>query len=299
VEYLGAWTASDQLDVQFGGDYTDETSDSDSADVSYDSSIAGGFAQAIWSPVEALAINAALRYDDHSEFGGYTTGRLTGVYTLPTATVLRASLGTGFRPPSHDELFTPYGSVDFDPETSTSADIGVEQVFADGRGSVGGSLFWLDIDDLIEFDLNTFTYVQQSGSSESKGLELAAAFDITDAVTLSGAYTYTDATLSDGSRRDRVPRHDLSVSLDGGYGARFSYGVNLHAVMDYFDNSTRVDSAAFEEDFTVVNAYLDYALTEDVSAYVRAENLFDAQYQTARGFSAADQAFYVGVAGRF
>jgi vitamin B12 transporter len=69
--------------------------------------------------------------------------------------------------------------------------------------------------------------------------------------------------------------------------------------MDYFDNSTRVDSAAFEEDFTVVNAYLDYALTEDVSAYVRAENLFDAQYQTARGFSAADQAFYVGVAGRF
>ena len=49
----------------------------------------------------------------------------------------------------------------------------------------------------------------------------------------------------------------------------------------------------------MVNARLAYAVTEDAEIYVRAENLFDEEYQTARGYSTSDRAFYAGVAARF
>lgn len=49
----------------------------------------------------------------------------------------------------------------------------------------------------------------------------------------------------------------------------------------------------------MVNARLAYAVTEQAELYVRGENLLDEQYQTARGYSTSDRAFYAGVSARF
>ena len=179
-----------------------------------------------------------------------------------------------------------------------SADLGVERILADGRGNVSATLFWLQIDDLIEYDFNTFTFIQTDGTAESRGLELAAAWTLSDNLALSGAYTYTDSTLPDGERRNRVPRNDLAISLDGSWAERVSYGVTARFVGGYFDESGVV-SEGFAEDFVVVNARVGYDLTEEAQIYIRTENLFDEQYQTARGYGTSDQAFYFGVAGTF
>ena len=60
-----------------------------------------------------------------------------------------------------------------------------------------------------------------------------------------------------------------------------------------------MESEGFTKDYVVVNARLAYAVTEQAEVYVRAANLFDEQYQTARGYSTSDRAFYAGVAARF
>ncbi len=299
IEYLGRYEVSDQWDLRFGADYMRETAETNFSAGSEDLSIAGAFGQAIWSPITPLTLNATLRQDEHSEFGGYTTGRLTGAYLVTPETVLRGSFGTGFRPPSIFELTDAFsGNPDLDPETSTSADLGVERILADGRGNVSATLFWLQIDDLIEYDFNTFTFIQTDGTAESRGLELAAAWTLSDNLALSGAYTYTDSTLPDGERRNRVPRNDLAISLDGSWAERVSYGVTARFVGGYFDESG-VDSEGFAEDFVVVNARVGYDLTEEAQIYIRTENLFDEEYQTARGYGTSDQAFYFGVAGTF
>ena len=134
------------------------------------------------SPSDPLTLTLALRYDEHSEFGGFPTGRVSAAYAVAADTVLRGSAGTGFRAPSNFELFDPtYGNPDLDPETSQSADLGIEQGFAGGRGTVTATLFWLQIDDLIDFDLVTSGYIQTDGTADSRGLELSAAYDLTDA----------------------------------------------------------------------------------------------------------------------
>jgi vitamin B12 transporter len=56
---------------------------------------------------------------------------------------------------------------------------------------------------------------------------------------------------------------------------------------------------AFHSSYTVVNARVAYAIGEAAEVYVRAENLFDAEYQTVEGYSTAGRSAYFGVSGRF
>lgn len=299
IEYIGRYPVSDALAVQFGADYTREATEVAGAGTE-SNWITGIFAQADYSPIEALTLNAALRGDRQSEFGNYPTGRLTAAYALPSDTILRANLGSGFRAPSNYELFDPlYGNRDLDPETSQSADLGVEQAFGAGRGSASATVFWLRINDLIDYDYTTSRYVQSDGNSDSSGLELAAAWDLSEAMTVSGAYTYTDAQTATGARRDRVPRHDLSLRLDGSLTDRVDFGLGAQYIGDYYDGTGPQDSEGFAEYYWLANARLAYDVTEDAQVYVRAENLFDTQYQTVRGYSTAGQTFYFGVTGTF
>ncbi|WP_111428293.1 TonB-dependent receptor [Rhodobacteraceae bacterium DSL-40] len=299
AEYLGTYDAGAAVGLQYGLDWSQETS-TPSDGAREDSSITGIFAQADWAPTNALTVNAALRNDSHSEFGSYTTGRLTAAYLLPSATVLRASLGTGFRPPSLYELYDPFaGDSNLDPETSRSADIGIEQAFADGRGQATATLFWLEIDDLIEYDYDLWRYVQSDGTAKSSGVELSASWALAPSLSLSGAYTYTDATDADGAHRDRIPRHALSLSLDGTAMERISYGLEARYSGDYTDSTGPAETANFHNDFLIVNARAGYAISDAAELYVRVENLLDAEYQTVRGYGTSDQAVFLGVRGIF
>jgi len=300
AEYTGRYDVSEQIGVQFGADWTRERSESNFSDGSDSNTLTGIYGQADWSPVDALTVNAALRFDEHSEFGDYTSGRLTAAYQVQPGTILRGSLGNGFRAPSNFELFDGFsGNPDLQPETSVSADIGLEQSFAGGRGSAQATLFWLRIDDLIEFDPDTSIFFQTNGTSESRGVELSAAWDLTETLTLSGAYTYTDAEMPDGSQRNRVPRNELAAFLDGAVTDRVDVGVGVRAVNGYVDGSTDIESANFEEAFAVVDARAAWNVTETAQVYLRVENLLDEQFQTARGYGTSDRAWFFGVTGRF
>jgi vitamin B12 transporter len=307
IEYLGRRSFGDGLTMQLGADYTREETDSSrtgpgfASAGTFDSWIAGGFGQAIWVPVDPLTVSAALRYDHHSEFEGHVTGRLTAAYQLGALTLLRGSLGTGFRPPSHFELFDgSFGNPELDPEESVSADLGLERSFLDGRARASATLFWIEVSDLIEFDLATSRYVQSDGTSENRGLELAAEWDPVERLTLGLAYTYTDAEDPAGDQRDRVPRHDLVLGAEWSATDRLTLAGTLQHVADV-EGDTAVPDGTRDifGDYTLVNARAGFALTETAELYVRAANLFDEEYQTARGFGTADRAFYAGLAARF
>jgi iron complex outermembrane receptor protein len=49
---------------------------------------------------EKLTVNASARVEDHSDFGGVTTGGLSGRYEINSAFAWRGSASTGFRSPS-------------------------------------------------------------------------------------------------------------------------------------------------------------------------------------------------------
>lgn len=301
IEYLGGYTVSDALLLQFGAEWARETARSTGpyGDSSGDTEVAGVFGQAIWEPTDTLTLTAALRNDDHSAFGSQPTGRLSAAWTALPETTVRASLGTGFRAPSLYELFSPtYGNADLDPETSVSADLGVEQGFAEGRGLVSATVFLLDIDDLIDYSYLANRFEQVPGTAKSRGVELAGSYDLTDSVTLVGNYTYTHARTATGSRRLRVPMHNVNLGVEAEPTSRLKAGVEVEYVAGLPDEPF-IDSATWRSDYTLVNARIAYAVTDSAQVYLRAENLFGEQYQTVEGYSAAGSAVYFGIRGTF
>ena len=71
--------------------------------------------------------SVSVRYDDNSRFGNKVTWRLAPVYKVG-GTRLKASIGSGFKAPSLEDLFGPFGhNPGLKPETSIGYDMGLDQ----------------------------------------------------------------------------------------------------------------------------------------------------------------------------
>lgn len=133
------------------------------------------------------------------------------------------------------------------------------------------------------------TFYRATGEIQSRGVELEAHHQLTDALSLQAAYGYTDVTLvktgdaTQGNRSHQVPRHQLAVwghytARSGGLaGLDAGLGVRHHADIHADDaNTQRVP------DTTLVDATLGYDLSrlglDGMSARLNVSNLLDETY---------------------
>lgn len=233
---------------------------------------------------------ASLRLDEHSEFGSFVTGRLAGAWQARSDLTVRGAVATGFRAPSGYELFGPFGDPTLEPEESLSLDLGIEKRYGD-RAMARATLFYNETTDLVDFV--GAGYTQIPGTVTRAGVELEGQVALSDAVTLSGNYTYTDATTPDVSAgnawRANFGTHDLSLTLDARITERLAGALSLQYVADREDLP----------DYGVASARIGYAVTEDAEVYLRVVNLTDEQYQLVEGYGTSDRAVYAGFRARF
>ncbi len=289
-EYLGSYQANDRYTLNFGVDHMREETTGASADNT------GVFGEALIAPSDAVDIALSLRHDEHSDFGGFNSARVALSWRIQPDLILRASASNGFRAPTLYQLTSVYGDATFQPETSTSFDLGLEKQF--GAGFVKATLFHTNIDNQIFFDGGSTRCTSGFGCYEvqdftSKGVELSGAYDITDRVTLTGNYTYTDAQDATGAQALRVPKHDFELGLDAAITDRLTMGVSLNHVAD------RTDTVGAVPDYTVVNLGATYDLNDNAQVYLRVENLTDEGYETAAGYSTSGRAAYFGLRANF
>lgn len=256
--------------------------------------INSAFAEYAVDASDALSFSLALRHDDHSEFGGYTTGRASALWTPRDDIRVRANLATGYRAPSNYELFDVFsGNADLTPETSRSADIGVEKLYA-GGAYARATAFWVEAEDIIDYSFTTFGYVQRDGTATRKGIELAGGLPIGDRAFVDLAYTYTDSdadvTLDSSSWTTIVPTHTLAATVTADLTDRL--GLAVTALYE-------ADRAGGLDDYGVVNTTVSYGFAEGAEAYVRIENLFDTEYQTVPGYGQSDRAAFFGIRASF
>jgi vitamin B12 transporter len=298
-EYMGVMKFNDAFSVIAGADR-----ETNSAETSYNPQTLstwqnGVFAQANLEPVKGLALSAGGRIDDHSAFGEFDTYRLTGTYVIPgTGTRPHASLGTGFRVPSLYELYDPYsGSAKLTPETSKSWDAGVEQKFWNGRITADVTYFVLDTENLINFDLTTYRYLNVPGLLHREGVETSVKTQVTERLAILTGYTYTDAHTADGARFVRVPRNMASFGVDAQLTEKLRANVMAKVVTDTVDTSSH--GLVGLEDYLLVNAKLSYAIKPGLTAYIRGENLLDQHYETVYGYGTPGLSVYGGLSFKF
>lgn len=78
--------------------------------------------------IRALEIDAAVRYDNYSDFGGTTNPKIGATWTVNNAISIRGSWGTSFRAPA---------LTDTNPQNYSSAVIGVPLANNSGRADIG------------------------------------------------------------------------------------------------------------------------------------------------------------------
>ncbi|MEZ5911761.1 MAG: TonB-dependent receptor [Paracoccaceae bacterium] len=173
--------------------------------------------------------------------------------------------------------------------------MGIEKRYGD-RAAVRATAFWLEVDNLIDFDFASVAcgsgfgcYNQVPGTSRRTGVELEGEVALNDMFTIGANYTYTDSATSATTAWGSVPRHALGLSLGAEITPEISGTLNINHAAD----------RAGLPDYTVANLALDYDFGNDTRATLRVENLFDEQYQLVSGYGTSGRAIYVGLAKSF
>ncbi|WP_372801183.1 TonB-dependent receptor plug domain-containing protein [Paracoccus seriniphilus] len=280
--------------VIFGAD-----TEKEKAEGNGDARLSGVFGEIAMPVGESIDLNASLRRDEHSQFGGFTSGRVAAVYRASDDLLFRAAFGNGFRAPSLYELYSAYGDDDLQREESRTAEIGVEKLWGNDS-HLRATAFWMEADELIGWDPDSIScaaasgpyampgcYAQVDGKARRSGLELDARHSFGNH-RLTAAYTYTDSGPT--SEWAKVPRHVLNLGFETTFSTDTTAGIQLQHVADRPDDL---------DDFTTVDLILRQSLPRDVEAYLRLENIFDEQYQLNDGYGTSDRAAYVGIRASF
>jgi vitamin B12 transporter len=307
AEYQGSFEANRWLTLQYGADYERQSAhatDNFGTDTNESFNIGGLWTQAVVSPTENLTLTAGVRHDEHSEFGGYTTYRLTGSYLLPDyGTRFHSSYGTGFRSPSLFELFDPFaGNPDLRPEQSKSFDFGIEQRFLDGRLVGDVTYFMLDTDNLIDYDYATSHYEQLPGTTRRDGVEASLSWAATPWLDVGASYTYTHTRQPDGERRPRIPEHDIAIAATVTPAEKWAVTGVVHTVLNTLDRispsfGTFVDVPL--HDYVLVDAKISYKPTDATEIYLRGENLLDQKYEVVKGYGTPGLGVFAGFKATF
>ena len=176
-----------------------------------------------------------VRRDDSSDFGGITTARLGGGYTLMPGLRLRALAGTTFRAPSFNDLYYPgYGVDTLQPERGRSVEVGINWRAEDSEASA--TVFRNRVRDLIAYEGD------RSFCPVDPAYDFGCARNINraqlDGSTLSGRQRFGALTLRaqadfltardevTGARLNRRAAHQETLGADWNAGA-WNVGANV------------------------------------------------------------------------
>lgn len=309
LSWKATTSATDALTFVYG---TDTAQDSvANLGTTADSRLTGLYAQALWAPSDSFDGSLALRIDDSSDFGTFTSGRIAGNWRSGNGLTIKGALARGFLAPSvyqrfGDTIFGIAPNAALQPETSLSAELGAELELA-GGATVAATVFALNIDNAINYcgafatactsaiiaAPFTNAYENVAGTSHRRGVELEFSAPVANGWTLTGNYTFTNATLPSGTRFSGVPRNKVSLGLAGDLSDRLSADVTMTAVSGLMDGATELAS------FVKADATLTYAINDATAAYIRIENIGDATYQTNAGYANSGRALYAGLRASF
>ena len=235
------------------------------------------------------SLQASLRRNDNSQFGGKTTGSLLWGWNFAQHLRLTASYGTAFKAPTFNELYYPdYGNPLLGPETSKSAELGLRG--NDDWGTWTLSAFQTRIDDLIANDASLVDALHPFGQPNNidlariRGVE--AGYDTALAGwTVRSALTWlqpqADGEANHGNWLPRRAGQSGRIDADRSFGA-LGVGASLFGSGKRFDDLNNTERLA---GYGLLDLRVNYAINADWTILLTANNVFDRHYETARWYA--------------
>ena len=195
----------------------------------------------------------------------------------------------------------------FGSDSVTNYEFGAKTTLLDGSMTLNAALFQMDWDN-IQVGGTTpdgaFAFIGNAGAAEVQGIEIELMSQPTDNLLITGGFTYLTAELSedqvdasgdfrapglDGDEIPRVPDLTIGAAAEYYFDLPDNLGGSIRVDVSHVDSRNtelRPDDPFFlqVDDYTLVN--LRFGVTsENWSAQLYANNLFDEDGQTNRAFS--------------
>ncbi len=227
----------------------------------------------------------AARLTDHEGFGDEFTWNAEYAFDVGADWTLTVGVGRAFRAPDSTDRFGFGGNPALEPEMSLNRQLGVRYAPGD-RHRFAVELYDNALDDLIEFDLATFTLVNVA-EAELRSTELSYEFR-GDAYTIRTELSHLDATdKATGARLLRRPERTARL--------RYTHNIGAHRVgLSVLASSERSDFGGVELDsYVVATLTAQLQLARHLQLNARVENLFDERYETAANFRMQERSAFV------
>ena len=225
-----------------------------------------------------LNTQAGIRVEDNEKYGTHTIGQIAARYQLFPLTSIYTNIGTAFRSPTLNELYSAYGNPDLKPEESTSYEIGLDQNLNHGF-STGISLYRTEVENLIDATSVTGYIFQNIDQATFEGSEIYLKWQ-GENLYVNVGYNYVraknDKTDEDLSRR---PRQNATLTT-GWQDSKFGFSTTLMASSSY-DNSAYDDITVPGHLRVDMNGY--YNLSNAIKVFANIQNVGDSNYRTAYG----------------
>ncbi len=240
-----------------------------------DTTVRAAFVQDQWARGRHRSF-VALRFTDHETFGNHVTWNAEYAFEINEAWTVTAGIGHAFRAPDATDRYGFGGNPDLDPELADEAQFGLR--FAPGSGhSFDVELYSNDIEDLIEFDLQTFE-LDNIAAAEIRGIQLGYEYRGDGFVFRAEAVRQRADNAVTGARLLRRAEETATLSYTQDVGAH-RFGVSL------FASGEREDFGGVElPGYVLANLTAQFDLGAVWALHARVENLLDTEYETAAGF---------------
>lgn len=233
------------------------------------------------------------RFNKHSIYGVNSTFTLNPSFRYNDYWMIMGSISSAYKVPSIYQLYDFYaGNLDLKPEEAINVEVGVQ--YKSARSFFRGVFFSRQITSGIDYnfvDFKYFNFVEQ----RVNGLELESNLDVTKSFHLNINYTYLSGQELTQNRETnkesitypyllRRPAHSLNLTLN------YEISTKLFASISSKTLSARYDIGGYEQadvvlqPYTIYNGYGSYKMSDKVSFFIDAQNLFNKKFFDIYGY---------------
>jgi vitamin B12 transporter len=298
------WTLDWQNDVALSGQqqlsagvlWQDEEADAESFGLPYGAATATAqFYLQDQATFGRHRLLAAAAWTDHETFGGHGTWNAEYGFVPWEGALVTAAAGTAFRAPDATDLYGFGGNPALEPEESQSYEVAFRRRIGQ-RQSLSVALFRNEIDELIQFvvtDPETFEGENRNVErARIEGAEASWRYDGERWSARAGLTLQDPRDAQTGARLLRRARENATLAVSRRFGGH-------ELALDLLYAGGRRDFG-FPEPvampaYWLANLSARVAVTQRWTILARAENLFDEDYELARGFNTMGRSLFMAL----
>ena len=294
IDFYNRYTFGEKLYTIVGLNYVKDQAELD-ADQNF--TIVDPYANVVYISDVGFNLNAGLRLNNHSEYGGKLVYNVNPSYRIRMTNQgylkFMGSYATSYITPSLTQLFGAFGAnADLKAEDNRTLEGGIE--FAVDK-QLRTSLLYFNRkeENAVIFDNTAFQYFNADDTIEVSGLEAEISWQPSEKITFDANYTFTERK---GDNAIRIPKHKINALFGYRWSERTFTSLSYRYTGQRVDTDFTVFSDVQLEPFSLLDLNFSHDLIEDkFKVFFNISNIFNEDYVEIIGFSTRGRNIRVGM----